>query len=200
VKEHHAVVGIAERLAAGDLGDVQLLVRPHPLFDDGETARVLAQFGTAVRVQRAQLETPVTRRAQNTDDVVDWVNTFRHSDVVVNLSSTATVDASLCDRPVVNLDFDPEPGQARQALVKDVNHRWTHFKPVAESGGVWLVDSPAQMIDAIRGYLAQPELHRAGRRWITQYVCGFTDGRSGERVTNAILEFVAKRGAGERRV
>jgi CDP-glycerol glycerophosphotransferase (TagB/SpsB family) len=112
---------------------------------------------------------------------------------VVNLSSTTTVDAAIFDRPVVNLDFDPEPGGPNQALVKDVNHFWTHFKPVAESGGVWLVNNYDEMVTAIKTYLREPQLHQEKRRWIAEYVCGYVDGRCGERMARAVLDFAATR-------
>jgi CDP-glycerol glycerophosphotransferase (TagB/SpsB family) len=127
---------------------------------------------------------------QDRKQIIDWVNTFRHADVVVNLSSTVTVDAAIFDRPVVNLDYDPEPGQPNQLLVKDINHLWTHFKPIAESGGVWLVNNIDEMVEAVRTYLKHPELHREKRRWIAEYVCGYVDGHCGERMAHAILSFV----------
>ncbi len=92
------------------------------------------------------------------------MNTFRHADVLVNLSSTVVIDAAIFDRPVVNLNYDPEPGRPNQALVKDANHCWTHFKPIAESGGVWLVNEPDEMVEAVKGYLQHPELHRTGNK------------------------------------
>ena len=102
---------------------------------------------------------------------------------------TVTIDAAIFDRPVVNLDYDPEPGQPNQELVKDINHRWTHFKPVAESGGVWLVNNNEEMLQAIRTYLLHPELHSEKRKWIAKYVCEYLDGRCGERMAHAILDF-----------
>ncbi len=190
LKEHSAVAFLAECAMRGDLGGAQLLVRPHPLHDNGEDERLLAKFRPVVRIQRtATPGTPTARRAQSRRDIADWVSAFRHADVVVNLSSTATVDAALFDRPVVNIDYDPEPGQPNQELVKDVNHRWNHFKPIAESGGLWLVNTPNELLTAVRTYLEHPELHRARRRWIAQYVCGYTDGRSGQRLVAAIRDF-----------
>jgi hypothetical protein len=112
---------------------------------------------------------------------------------VVNLSSTVTVDAAIFDRPVVNLDYDPEPGGANQSLVKDINHLWTHFKPIAGSGGVWLADNEEEVVEGIKMYLANPCLHRERRRWIAEYVCGFVDGRCGERMARAVLDFVRER-------
>ena len=112
---------------------------------------------------------------------------------MVNLASTATIDAAIFDRPTVSLDYDPEPGSPNAALVRDVNHVWSHFKPVAESGGVWLARDGADLVDAIRTYLALPELHREGRKWVARHVCEYLDGRSGERMAGAIHDFVQDR-------
>lgn len=198
LREHYGAVALAERLQKGALGDVQLLVRPHPLFDNGEEARAFDVFGDRVRVQRtgnAGLSTAA--RSQSEADIIDWVNSFRHADVVVNLSSTATIDAAICDRPVVNLDYDPQPGQPNAALVHDVNHAWTHFKPIAESGGVRLVRSLDEMIDAIRHYLVRPKSDSEERRRIARHVCGCVDGRSGERLADAVFDFLDRYDSGE---
>jgi hypothetical protein len=194
LKEHHGAVALAERIQRGELGNVQLLVRPHPVFDNGDEARAFDRFGERVRVQRTGLAgSPIAGRSQSYADIVEWVNTFYHADVVVNLSSTATVDAAICNRPIVNLDYDPEPGQPNSALVKDVNHLWTHFRPIVESGGVSLTNSLDETVQAIRVYLSNPALHAERRRWIAEYVCGFVDGRCGERLAEAMLDFVGRR-------
>ena len=190
--EPHGALHAARAVAAGALGNVQLLVRPHPIHDNAEMAALFGAFGPSVRLQRtAAAGLPLAERSQDEEAVAEWVNTFRHADVVVNLSSTCTVDAALCDRPVVNLDYDPGPGAPDQALVRDINHRWTHFAPVAESGGVWLVNDGDELLDAVRGYLADPARDRAGRRWIVEHVCEYADGRSGERMARAVADFAA---------
>ena len=94
---------------------VQLLVRPHPIHDNAEMKELFDPYRPKVRLQ----ETPntgkaLTKRTQDELQIVEWVNTFRHADVVVNLSSTVTIDAAIFDKPVDNLDFDPQPGQADQ--------------------------------------------------------------------------------------
>jgi hypothetical protein len=188
--EYSSVSYLAEKVVQGDLGDVQLLVRPHPIHDNAAESELLRKFAPRVIVQQtSRAGTAVNARSQDENQITEWVNSFRHADVVVNLSSTAAVDAAIFDRPVVNLDFDPEPGQPNQALVKDINHLWTHFKPVAESGGVWLVDTPEKMMKAIKTYLVHPELHKEKRHWIANYVCEYLDGKCGERMAEAILDF-----------
>jgi len=195
LQEHHGALALAARITAGDLGDVQLVVRPHPIHDRGQMRSLFSSFGPRVILQQtSEGEIALNARSQDIEQVKEWVNTFRHANVVINLSSTVTVDAAIFDRPVVNLDFDPEPGNPNQALVNDVNHLWTHFKPVAESGGVWLVNNLDEMVTAVKTYLDHPELHQEKRRWIAEYVCGYLDGRCGERMAEALIDFVQKQG------
>lgn len=192
-REHHGALDLARRIAAGDLGDVQMIVRPHPMFDKAELLDAFSGFGPGVIVQRtADADAPLTARAQDAARITDWVNSFRHADVVVNLSSTVAIDAAVLDRPVVNLDYDPEPGAPNQALVRDVNHAWTHFRPIAESGGVWLTNDGAETAAAVRTYLRHPERHRQERRWMAARVCEHLDGRCGERLAAALLDFEAR--------
>ena len=113
-------------------------------------------------------------------------------------ASTVSIDAALFDRPVVNLDFDPQPGAADQELIKDINHKWNHFKPIAESGGVWLVKDFDETAHAVKTYLRNPTLHQAKRRWITEYVCQYLDGRCGQRMAEAIVDFTRSTGSSER--
>jgi hypothetical protein len=194
VREHHAALALAAKVSQGALGDVQLLVRPHPIHDNAELGERLRKYYPRVVLQQTcEPGTPLVARSQDESQIVEWINTFRHADVVVNLCSTVAVDAAIFDRPVVNLNYDPEPGQPRQGLVKDSNEKWTHFKPIAQSGGVWLVNNEDEMLAAIKGYLRDSSLHREKRRWIVDYVCGHIDGRCGERMAEAILDFSTRR-------
>jgi hypothetical protein len=192
--EHYGALQLAERICAGDLGDVQMLVRPHPTKDNAEMAPLFSRFRPRVLVQTVAVPgTRITARTQTQMQVLDWISTFRHASVVVNLSSTVALDAAMFDKPVVNLDFDPAPEQHDQALIKDVNHLWSHFKPIAESGGLWLANDMDEVVRAVREYLAHPDLHRESRRRMAEYVCGYVDGKCGERMAQAIVDFVRQR-------
>jgi len=193
--EPYGALALAQAVERGDLGDAQMLVRPHPLHDHTTLSELFKNSGGRIHLQQTSVAgTPVSLRSQDEQQILEWVNTFRHAAVVVNLSSTVAVDAAICDRPVVNLDFDPSPGQPDQDLIKEINHRWTHFSPIAESDGLWLVNNVGEMIQAVRTYLKSPELHREGRRWITKYVCEHPDGACGARMAAAIEEFLDVRG------
>jgi CDP-glycerol glycerophosphotransferase (TagB/SpsB family) len=190
LQEHHGAIEFAKRLERGELGKVQMLVRPHPIHDNAELHEFFKKYEPLVQFQKTpNAGISLIKRSQDEDQIKEWINTFRHADVVVNLSSTVTIDAAIFDKPVVNLDFDPQPSQKDQELIKDINHKWIHFKPVAESGGVWLVNNFDELIHAVKTYLEKPDLHSENRQWIAEYVSGQLDGKSGERMANAIKEF-----------
>lgn len=190
LNEAPGAVHLAERVVKGEFGKVQMLVRPHPIHDKGELNRIFDRFAPLVRLQTSpNAAIDLVKRSQDERQIAEWINTFRHADVVVNLSSTVTIDAAIFDKPVVNLDFDPQPSKEDQELIKDINHKWSHFKPIAESGGVWLADDFNELAHAVRTYLKNPSLHKAKRRWIAEYVCGYLDGRCGQRTAKAIEEF-----------
>lgn len=190
LQEHHGAVHLAKRVAEGKLGKVQMLVRPHPIHDRGELGKIFDQYAPHVRLQiTPDVDIDLVNRSQGEQQILEWINTFRHADVVVNLSSTVAIDAAIFDKPVVNLDFDPQPSRVDQQLVKDINHKWSHFPPIAESGGVWLVNDFREMEHAVKSYLKNPHLHREKRKWIANYVCGYLDGKCGERIAEAIKDF-----------
>ena len=194
--EYHAALYLADKVAKGELGEVQMLIRPHPLFETGKESALMSGFGPRVKLQRTgQAGMQLPTRSQDEEQVIEWVNTFRHCDVLVNLFSTVAIDAAIFDRPVVNLDYDPGPEKRMQAMIKDVNHVWSHFKPITESGGMWTVQSNEAMVEAVRAYLKDPSLHRERRRWIAEYVCGHLDGRCGERMAGAITDFTSRHAA-----
>jgi hypothetical protein len=191
VEEHHAALDLARRVEAGQLGDAQLIVRPHPFNNNLEFRTMFRQFGPRIVVQMyGDPSQPRSARSQTDDEVDGWVNTFRHSDVVVHLSSTVAIDAALFDRPSVCLDYDPSPGAACQAIVREVNHLWTHYRPIIETGGTRLAGNPDRVVEAVAAYLRDPSLDRAQRRRMAEYVCGYLDGRGGERMAGAILSFL----------
>jgi len=191
--EHVGALHLADCICRGDLGDVQMLVRPHPTKDNAELMAQFAGFTPAVVVQQvARPGTKLNERSQGAAQIMDWISTFRHADVVVNLSSTVTVDAALFDKPVVNVNYDPSPAKTQESLIKDVNSTWSHFRPIAESGGITLVNNHEELVAAVKAYLQHPELHRDQRRWIAAHVCGYSDGKCGERIAAAILAFASK--------
>lgn len=189
IDELPGAVEFVRRVRAGALGDVQVVVRPHPMFDDGRLRDAFGDVGGGVVVQSSPTAgLDITRRRQRRAEVIEWVSTFKHANLVINLSSTVTVDACVADTPVISLDFDPSPGAKLDGLVKSINRTWPHFAPVATSGGVRMVRDHDELMDAAQSYLAHPGRDSEGRRRVAELVCGHIDGRCGDRLADAFLE------------
>lgn len=195
IQEHYAVSEFTKALLKGEFGDAQLIIRPHPHFDGGELTELFSNLPSHIVFQKNKDELkPFQEKFQDSEDIKEWVNTFRHSNVVINSSSSVCIDAAIFNTPVVNLDFDPNPSKLQEEMVFDINHLWAHFKPIAESGGVWLVKNYEELFEAVKTYLKNPELHSEKRKWIAEYVCGkgLLDGKSGQRWKEAIEDFLNK--------
>lgn len=189
-REEHGALELAKRVSAGHFGNAQLLVRPHPIHDKAELTDLFKPFAPHVVLQRtARVDVPLYKRLQTDEDVVSWINTFRHADVLVNTASTVAIDAALFGKPIVNLNFDPEPGQPNHQLLKDICEKWTHFSPLMSLGGLWQGNNYEEVSEGIQTYLRTPEVHQEGREKMIAFVCEFADGRCGERMANAILNF-----------
>lgn len=190
-EDHGALQYLEQARRHPTLSKTQTIIRAHP----GHLESKLTEFDKI----RASFPEVVVQGPgkhwerfpfQGEQAVIEWVNTIRHADVVINLASTMTVDAAIFDKPVVNIDFDPEPGGPNHQMVKEINRSWNHFSPISQSGGVWNATNVEEMITATAKYLAAPELHREQRRWIVNHVCGAVDGQAGRRMAEAVLEMI----------
>lgn len=190
----HVVEALAEALRQDALGGpAQLLVRVHPR-DDLEAYRPFEAYPHVIvekpfRTGRVAEGSAVDPTA---DDRRHLANTLVHSDVVVNVASTIAIEAAICDTPIVNIGFDgSEPRPLLDSAAR--YYRYTHYRPLVEKGAVRVATSPADMLDLLRGYLADPSLDRAGRARAARELCHQPDGRAAERVAEFVLRQLAKR-------
>jgi hypothetical protein len=161
----------------------QLLVRVHPrdaieryaAFEGKAGVIIEKPFKTTVRSGDG-MTVDVTTDAQR-----HLANTMRHSDVIVQVSSTIAIEAAMFDTPVVNIAFD---GDSTLPFARSAKRytQFTHWQNVSATGSVREAATPEQMIELIATYLANPELDRDGRRKVVVEQCQFLDGRAAERV------------------
>jgi hypothetical protein len=180
---------------AGKLGpDVQLAIRLHPQVVLGADADDL---GAWERFRgRVYLDVPRGSTGLAADYTPDGIRHISQlldaSAVTINVASSITIDAAIFDTPVVNLRFDAEPGRP---YLKSVRRQYDtdHYKQVLHTGAVRLADSPEQLIDEVRRYLADPSHERAERANLVRTLCYRSDGRAGARVAEAIVRIAERR-------
>ncbi len=186
--EQLVVQRLARDLATAEaLGFPQLLVRLHP----GDAGRRFLDWnpgpGVALQVPGRRGQGSLGGYCPTLEENRELVSSILHADVVVNLASTLTLDAAVCDRPVVNTAFDLAPGRSFETTIGQYYTRYDHYRTVVESGAVRLARSPEQLLEQVTAYLENPALERDGRRRIADLWCGPVDGGSGRRLAAALL-------------
>lgn len=194
LNEDYGALQLLERVSGDPAFDhIQWIVRPHPAFQE-EQHKVLGQIRQRfphVVFQGAQRAGPGAPSPTG-ETMVEWVNTMRHADVIVNLCSSVALDAAIFDKPIVNVTFDPEPGQPNGDLIEDINYKWEHYKPITESGATWLAKDIGSVVEAIDAYARRPERHRAERQAMLRSICGEVDGQAAKRMGAAIAQFAGQ--------
>ncbi len=187
---HPALIAELHRaIVTGKLpNDVHVLVRLHPRDE-------LQRYAEIAHFPNVTLEKPfrgVTPTPDNLDVDISLdsrrhlADTLFHSSVIINAASTISIEACVFDTPVINIVFDADPDRDYFHSVRRY-YDFTHYLPIVRSGGIALVDSPADLVEWTNRYLENPSLHRDGRARIVEEQCGQLDGQAGNRVADFLL-------------
>ena len=186
--EHLVVQRLARDLAGAEaLGFPQLLVRLHPGEAGGRFRDWQPGPGVALQRPGARGGGKLGGYCPTMEENRELVASIQHADVIVNLASTLTLDAALCDRPAVNVAFDLSPERSHQRLIGEYYSDYDHYRTVTECGAVRLARSPEELMVHIADYLRDPGLEREGRKRLVDLWCGPFDGGSGRRLAAALL-------------
>lgn len=185
--EHLIVQRLARDLAEME-GRPQLLVRLHPGDAGGRFRDWSPGSAVALQVPGQRGRGKLGGYCPTPEENRELVSSILHADVVVNLASTLTLDAALCDRPVVNIAFDLSPERSFQEPIDQYYSEYDHYRTVVESGAVSLARSSEELLAQVAACLRDPGLGREGRRRLVDLWCGPFDGGSGWRLAAAILD------------
>jgi len=127
------------------------------------------------------------------EDMTHYAGLLSHSDVVINVCSTVTIDASAFDTPVINIAFD---GHEKKPYWDSAlrYYDYTHYKRIVSTKGAKIARSEEELIKQINGYLNNPALDREGRKRIVKEMSYKFDGKAGERIAKYILNFLNESG------
>ncbi|TAL19579.1 hypothetical protein EPN90_03015 [Patescibacteria group bacterium] len=186
------VLMLARAAAARTLGaPAQILIRPHFIYpgDKEKFASVASLPGVFIDNFYQPSACFRDRWDYSVEQMKHLANLLHHADVLVTSNSTLTLDASAMDKPTVNVAFD---GREKKPFTASIAKWYTteYYRQVVATGAPWLVGSEEELLAAVRALLADPSIRRAERRRLADYFCGPRDGRAGERVGQAVIEFV----------
>jgi hypothetical protein len=180
-----------QRLREGALGrPTQLLARVHPIAGHyGELLPERLRGVPDLLVDTPGRPSRFIDRDTSRGDMIHLAATLRHSDVVVNTSSTIAIDAAALDRPVVCAGFDGRRTLPYEQSVRRY-HDYTHFKKLLDLKGVRVAHDLDQLVAHVKDYLDDPGLDSAGRARIIERQCRAIDGKAGERIGQYVLRAV----------
>lgn len=188
-REPEVIEQLYQAMMAGRIElPAQILVRLHPQTRGkyleayrrfkGRPRISVQQAGRAARIQDGW--------DPSWDDMIRLSETMCHSDVLLNVGSTISLDAIAFDTPAIGVGF--EGGGERDYW--DSYRRYydfTHMNRIVKSGGLRVVRSFEEMIKAVNAYLGDPSLDAAGREKVRREQFYRLDGQSAKRAARAIL-------------
>ena len=122
----------------------------------------------------------------NFDDLESLTATLASSAVLICYASSISIDAAVMHLPVINLEFELRP---TSLLIKSPTRFYAlgHYRKALATGGIRLVHSRADLVEAVQNYLASSKSDAEGRARLVREQCEFTDGKAGRRIGEYIL-------------
>lgn len=193
------VEALAEAIARNAFGvPVQLLVRLHPshlkpgvgkyaaVRQEGELFYDLAKRFPHIRIDSPVLGSHGVPNYTTPEDARSLASLFAHSDVFVTLFSTMVLESCFNEVPVVAAAFDPPASGLEDFLPISKALDWPTHDRIIRSGAAAVVRDAGPLIEAVRKYLEDPQLHAAERRRFAQQECTFIDGHCAARLADLI--------------
>jgi hypothetical protein len=125
-------------------------------------------------------------------DIQKLASCLFHSRVHINIASTMAVDGAIFDRPQIAPAYDDTPSRKYEKTSLDLYFQ-EHYLPITRSGGLEIVRSREELIQAVRSALEQPGRLAEGRKRLVREICSFDDGRATDRVARGVRSFLSER-------
>ncbi|MBI4022159.1 MAG: CDP-glycerol glycerophosphotransferase family protein [Candidatus Andersenbacteria bacterium] len=173
-----------------DLGfDTVMFVSVHPGGQLDTHQRYSAPYGAYCAYSFGRRESSPVEQFKYCPTLEDirWHSAlFKRSHLLINHSSTVTIESLVANRPVINVKYG-RPFDwwrwYRSMIYRDFRQ---HAKVFLDSAATRIVQSPQELIQAARAYLHHPAQDRAARQQLAQKMITFTDGRCGQRLLDLI--------------
>lgn len=117
----------------------------------------------------------------------DFVSLFYHSTAVMSVYSSASVEASVFERPSINISFDGYKERPFEQSVKRFVLQ-SHFDKLFKTGAVLEADSAQALLASVNTAISDPTYNRDNILKLQKSVCGVTDGKASERIATHLAQ------------
>ncbi len=125
----------------------------------------------------------------NEADLSHLYATLNHMSILVCYASSISVDAAVFDKPVININYEIKENNI---MLKSPTQHYNseHYGNALKTGAIDLVNSEKELIETINKYLTNSSIKSTERKKLVDEQCTFTDGQSGARIANFILNLI----------
>ncbi|MBV9349405.1 MAG: hypothetical protein JO026_01510 [Patescibacteria group bacterium] len=122
-------------------------------------------------------------------DILHLANSIYHSDVVINVDSTLTLDAAALDKSSILIGFDGNRKLPYRRSIAYIYER-EHYRNVLVTGAAPLVRNYDELQAELNGFLFNPDYKRKELNLLKAKLLYKIDGMAGKRMGEAVLDML----------
>lgn len=149
---------------------IQVIVRPHPAFKSNNIENNLKNFEIPIYYQNPN-DDLIENDYQSTKSITNWISTIQHSDLLINTSSTLSLDFSFFNKPVININYDSSPSLKDDNHIKAVQTIWEHFVAIIAHNVLYVANSHQDINDIIIALIENEDSKIEERKKLIQDIC-----------------------------
>jgi CDP-glycerol glycerophosphotransferase (TagB/SpsB family) len=148
-----------------------------PLLESSDTL-------SAETVQRARPD------AVEDTDTLHYL--LRYSDVLINFFSTISLEALVCDLPVIHIAYDEYTSGLRAGHLLKFRMRHDLNRKKLRHESTRIAKSPKELVRFIDTYLEDRSLDQEKRKEYALFECEYLDGKASERFASALEALIRR--------
>lgn len=168
----------------------QLLVRLHPITSPVLQEEYFRRFAGRPNLVIQRPGRPARLHDgwdPSWSDMLMLASTIYHSEVVVNIASTITIDAAVLDKPVICVAFGAGGEKSLQDRFRRIFEH-SHYRKLVDTKGLQLVYNREELGETIRRSIMNPMSDGSGRKRLREELCYRLDGQSARRAAWVVLQ------------
>jgi hypothetical protein len=111
---------------------------------------------------------------------------FYYSDVMINIFSTISLEAAICDLPVIHMGYDIYDYGTQYRIMTEFQQRQTHNKDKLRLAAARVAKSEDELMSFLRMYLDDKSIDKDNRYEYALSECEWFDGKASERLVKII--------------
>ena len=169
-KEEFMLVEWLDNLDEKLFDKIQIIVRPHPAFKINNIQEKLKKYLIPIFYQNPN-DDLIESDYQSNISITNWINTIKHSDLLINTSSTLSLDFSFFDKPVININYDASPNKVDDMHIKAVQKIWEHFVPIIDHEALYIADCYNDINEIVKKLLTKIDEKSKNRVALINDIC-----------------------------